>query len=246
MSLPHAEGWAIPFNAPFYPPLPAWYRNVQFQQVFFRADPGAIARFLPEPLEPSPGGECLAVGILIPFSTAYGAFNEAALEIKATFRGEPGWYSAFVWHDGPAGIAAGREIYGTPKIFSDIEIRFQHATMLTRASMGGIPVISVSTTSRTAIAPAELPAVAPSWRLKLIPRADRPEPAIKQLIVGSSATLDLQVHAAYRGEGTVEFAPSPLADLTALRPIEYGDSFSFEASYGEGFARIAYDYLTDE
>ena len=44
----------------------------------------------------------------------------------------------------------------------------------------------------------------------------------------------------------MEFAPSPLADLTALRPIEYGDSFSFEASYGEGFARIAYDYLTDE
>lgn len=243
MSLPRSAGWTIPFDAPYYPLLPAHYRNVEFQQVFFRADPGQTARFLPEPLKPSPDGECLATGIRIPFSTAYGAFNEAALDIKALLDGKPGWYSTHVWHDGPKGIAAGREIYGTPKIFSSIEIKQLDASMLTRASIGGVPIITISSTMEEPIAASELRNTSPSWRLKLIPRADRPEPAIKQLIDAASATTDLAVHAAYRGRGTVHFEPSPAGDFTALAPIEYLAAFAFEASYSEGFATIVLDYL---
>ena len=245
MGLPHDDGWAIPFREPFYPPLPAWYRNVEFQQVFFRADPDEVARFLPEPLEPSPDGESVAVGIRIPFSTAYGAFNEAAIEHKCTFRGQTGWYSSYVWHDGPAGIAAGREIYGTPKIFSQIEISHSQAAMTTTASMGGVPVIAISSIAEVPVGAGDLRSMSPSWRLKLIPRADGPGPAIKQLVDGSTATLDFQVHAAYRGRGTVHFRPSPLSDLTGLQPLEYGEAYWFEASYGEGFAQIAYDYLAE-
>ena len=243
MSLPRSDGWAIPFDAPLYPPLPALYRNVEFQQVFFRTDPGQMARFLPEPLLPSPDGMCLATGIRIPFSTAYGAFNEAALDIKCVFNGVTGWYSTHVWHDGPKGIAAGREIYGTPKIFSAIEIRQLDASMLTRASIGGVPIITISSTMEQAIPASDLPAATPSWRLKMIPRADRPGPAIKQLIDGTSATTDLVMHVAYRGKGTVHFEPSPAGDFTSLAPIEYLGAYYFEASYSEGFATIALDYL---
>lgn len=243
MTLAHDDGWAIPFDAPFYPMLPAWYRGVQFQQVLFRADPSEVARLLPDPLEPSPGGECMAMGIRIPFSSAYGAFNEGVLQQKVLFRGKPGWYCSHVWHDGPRGIAAGREIYGTPKIFSEVEVRLTEASMLTRASMAGVPVLTISSTMVERIPAADLPAFAPSWRLKLIPRADGPGPAIKQLIDGASATIDPVIHMAYRGRGTVHFEPTPFGDLTGLRPIEYGDAYYFEADYGEGFAEIAYDYL---
>jgi acetoacetate decarboxylase len=246
VSLPESDGWAIPFDAPFYPPLPALYRNVEFQQVFFRADPTQTGRFLPEPLKPSPDGECLATGIRIPFSTAYGAFNEAALDIKCTLNGQTGWYSTHVWHDGPKGIAAGREIYGTPKIYSDIEIQQLDASMLTRASIGGVPIITISSTMERAITAEQLRSATPSWRLKMIPRADGPGPAIKQLIDGTGATLDLQMHVVYAGRGTVHFEPSPAGDFTGLRPLEYLDAFYFEASYGEGYAKIALDYLADK
>jgi acetoacetate decarboxylase len=243
VGLAHDEGWAIPFDAPFYPPLPALYRNVGFQMVEFRADPDAVGRLLPEPLEPSPGGECVATGILIPFSTAYGAINEGALQQKVTFRGEEGWYCSHVWHNGPRGIAAGREIYGTPKIFSDVEVRLAEGAMLTRASMAGVPIVTISSTMETRITPDELPSLAPGWQLKLIPRADGPGPAIKQLIDTTGATLDIEIHVAYRGRGTVHFEPSALCEVSGLRPLAYGDAFYFEASYGEGFARIVYDYL---
>jgi acetoacetate decarboxylase len=246
MPLAHDDGWAIPFDSPFYPMLPAWYRDVQFQQVFFRADPAAVARLLPEPLVASPDGECVAMGIRIPFSSAYGAFNEAAVDLRCSFRGQNGWYTSHVWHDGPRGIAAGREIYGTPKIFSEIEIRHVDAAMLTRASIGGVPAITISSTMEEAIELSAIPALTPSWRLKIIPRADRPGPAIKQLIDGTSATIDFEGRASFRGRGTVHFEPTPFGDLTGLRPLEYGDAYYFEADYGEGFAVIAYDYLAQD
>ena len=85
------EGWTIPFDAPYYPPLPVVYRNVEFQYVFFEADPGAVARHLPEPLEPAADGAAMAMGILVPFSSGYGAFSEALVQLKCSLRGETGW-----------------------------------------------------------------------------------------------------------------------------------------------------------
>jgi acetoacetate decarboxylase len=245
MGLPYDEGWTMPFDSPHFPPLPARYRNVQLQYVFFEADPAAVGRLLPEPLLPDPDGLCAAIGLRVPFSTAYGAFNEAITELRCSLDGRPGWYCSHVWHDGPRGIAAGREIYGTPKIFSELEVRLAEGTMLTRASMAGVPVLTISSTMETRITSSDLPAFAPAWQLKLIPRADRPGPAIKQLIDAANATLDLEILVAYRGRGTVHFEPSPFGDLTGLRPLEYGEAFYFEADYGEGFAKIAYDYLAD-
>ena len=47
MRLKHDDGWNIPAGSPFYPPLPAVYRNVRFQFVFFHAAPSAVQDFLP-------------------------------------------------------------------------------------------------------------------------------------------------------------------------------------------------------
>ena len=246
MGLPFDEGWTIPFDSPHYPMLPARYRRVQFQLVFFEADPLAVARVLPEPLQPSPDGLCVAIGLTVPFSSAYGAFNEAIIVERCTLEGRAGWYSSHVWHDGPRGIAAGREIYGTPKIFSQLDVRLTEGTMLTHAAMAGVPVLTISSTMETAVAAEELPALTPAWRLKIIPRADGPTPAIKQLIDAGPATSDVEVHAAFRGRGTVHIEPSPLSDLTGLQPRRYREAYFLESSYTEGFARVELDYLSPE
>ena len=243
MALAHDDGWAIPFDAPFYPRLPAWYRGVRFQMVEFRADPSAVARLLPEPLEPSPGGECVATGIEIPFSSAYGPINEALIQQRVLWEGEPGWYCSHVWHNGPRGIAAGREIYGTPKIYSQVDVELSEGTMRTRASIAGVPVITISSSTEVRIAEDDLPSLAPGWQLKLIPRADGPGPAIKQLIDTTEATTDLVIPEAYRGRGSVRFEPSPLSDVIGLQPLEFGNAFYYLADYAESYARIAYDYL---
>jgi acetoacetate decarboxylase len=246
VGLAYDDGWAIPFDSPHYPPLPAHYRGVQMQLVFFETDPAAVARVLPEPLQPDPEGLCVAIGLRVPFSSAYGAFNEAIIEERCTLDGRVGWYCSHVWHDGPRGIAAGREIYGTPKIFSELEVRLAEGTMLTRAAMAGAEVLTISSTTEVAIAADEIPDLSPAWRLKLIPSADSPRPAIKQLIDAGPATLDAEVHVAFRGRGTVHIEPSPLSDLTALAPRAYREAYYLESSYAEGFGRIELDYLAGD
>ena len=235
----------MPYRHPFYPPLPATYRDVRSQLVLFESNPDAVARFLPDPLEPSPDGLCVAAGIQVPFCSAYGPFNEAFLMLKARFNGEEGWYLPIIWHDGPAGIAAGREIYGAPKVYASIAIEFDGSTMRTVASMGGIPVITVTTTQGEAIAPEDVPSLAPDWRLKVIPRADGPGPAIRQLVDASGANHDVTVAAAFRGRGSVTFEASSDSDFTALASPANAEAFLVESSFREGYGRVVYDYLAE-
>lgn len=243
MKLKHNEGWTIPADSPFYPPLPALYRNVKFQVVFFYADPGAIGQFLPEPLVESADGLCAVAGMDVPDCTNYGSFREAFVVLRCLFDGNPGFYCSHVFHDGPAGIAAGREIYGTPKIFAGLNVGRVERAMTTEARMAGEVVLRIATATGQAVSPEEVPRLTPSWRLKLIPRADGPGPAVKQLIDCTRATRDQVVHFCARANGTVSFAASPLVDLTPLQPVRYESSFVMEASYSEHYAEIAYDYL---
>jgi acetoacetate decarboxylase len=88
-----------------------------------------------------------------------------------------------------------------------------------------------------------MPALTPAWRLKVIPRADGPGPAIKQLIDCARTFQDQVVHFFARGKGTLTLAASPLVDLTRLQPVSFGDAFYMECDYSEHYADIAYDYL---
>lgn len=246
MALKHDDGWNIPASDPFYPPLPAVYRNVRFQFVFFRAAPSAVQDFLPEPLKAAEDGLCVASGLEVPNCESYGPFEESFIVMKCRFRDQTGYYCSHVFHNGPAGIAAGREIYGTPKVYADMKVTHGDRSMVTETSYGGAPVLTISSNMDSDAAPDAMPALAPAWRLKIIPRADGPGPAIKQLIDGSETARDVEVHSAARGTGRIVFGASPRCDLTPLAPLEYGDAFHLESSYSEGYARVVYDYLGED
>ena len=82
------------------------------QLVFFEASPESVTGFLPEPLEASESGLCVAGGVEVPYSSSYGAFEESFLMLACRFRDRSGFYCSHMFHNGPAGIAAGREVYG--------------------------------------------------------------------------------------------------------------------------------------
>lgn len=246
MSLKHDEGWNVPFDCPFYPPLPAIYRNMRIQYVFFYSTPEAVARYLPEPLTPSADGLCVASGLDVPFCTHYGPFQESFLLLKCQFRGQAGFYCSHVFHNGPAGIAAGREIYGTPKVYADVRVRQVERAMVTETYYGGSPVLHICSTMDQTSEANTMPALRPSWRLKIIPRADGPGPAIKQLIDCAGVNRDATVHFQAKGQGKISLGSSPLCDLSPLTPVHYGPAYYQEVSFSEGFAEIVYDYLAEK
>ncbi len=216
MSIPLDQSANMPAFSPYYPMPPACYRNARFQYVYFRADVAAVDRLLPACFEPSNDGYCVAIGLSVPWSANYGAFEESLVVVRCTYLGETGYFAPVVFLNSRSSIPAGREVYGTPKVFADVEVAMDERVMYTDTVLAGVSVLSTRSTMQGEAAVEDLPVLKPSWRLKVIPRADGSGADVMQLIDGGVAATDVTVHVCRAGDGVVQFNPSPIYDLTGL------------------------------
>jgi acetoacetate decarboxylase len=115
--------------------------------------------------------------------------------------------------------------------------------MVTDTWLAGASVMSIRSTMHRETTIGEMPKLQPSWRLKVIPRADGSGADIMQLINAAGATSDITVHVCRAGEGVVQFNPSPIYDLSDFTPREYYGAHYIEMDYTEGYAEIIRDFL---
>lgn len=245
MNIPLAQIANMPAFAPYYAPPPARYRNVKFQFVDFRADVSAVRRVLPECFEPRDDGICVAIGLTVPWSDNYGPFEESVLVVGCRYEGEPGFFAPIAFLNSTNSIPAGREVYGTPKVSAQITVTGDEHEMVTDTRTGGTTSFLIRTTMHEAATESDFPDLSPSWRLKVIPRADGPGAEVCQLIDATPVTTDVTVYNRRRGEGLVEFHPDPVYDLTDFTPREYLGARYIEMDYTEGYGRIVRDFLRD-
>lgn len=120
----------------------------------------------------------------------------------------------------------------------------QHgATLVTRTVKESEPILTITSELGRPAQADSLTPIFPSYRLKLIPRADGPGAAIKQLV--TAAPQDVTTHLLYQGRGTVNFGATVAGDLRPFGPVEELDAFYQEASYTETYGTVVYDYLTE-
>lgn len=239
--LPAEAGYAMPPHRPYYPPLPTYYRDVRFQLVYFRADPARLRALLPEPLEPAADGLCVAFGIDVPFSSSYGPFHEAGIQIKVTFGERTGFFNSHLYLDNVMAICSGRERWGAPKEYAQVQIEQHNNLLVTRTRKEGVNIMTITSDLGEPTTPDALIPMFPSYRLKLIPRADGPGAAIKQLV--TAAPQNVTTHLLYQGSGTVSFDASANSDLRLFGPVEETMAFYQIASYTETYGEVVYDYL---
>ena len=173
MPIPLAQVDGMPVTSPYFPRPPARYRGMRAQTVLFRADPNRVADLLPECLAPADDGACAAIGVDAPWSSHYGAFQAIVIAAGCRFEGHPGSYVVVQYVNSRGSIPAGREIWGTPKVWADMRVEQAERVMATTAAVGGADIAAVRSTAHRPCDPADLPALAPMWRLKVIPRAGR-------------------------------------------------------------------------
>ena len=243
MSIPLAEIANMPAFSPYYPMPPAHYRNVRLQYVFFRADVLAVERVLPACFEASEDGFCAAMGLAVPWAANYGKFEESVLSVKCTYQGQVGYFSPVVFLNSRSSIPAGREIYGTPKVYAEMEVGMDERVMYTETRLAGVSVLSIRSTMQRTATMEEMPELVPSWRLKVIPRADGKGVDVMQLIDGANVSSDVTVHVCRAGDGVVQFNPSPIYDLSDFTPREYYEAYYVEMDQTEGYAEIVHDFL---
>lgn len=235
----------MPAFSPYYPMPPARYRNVRFQFVSFRVEVAAVERVLPACFQASDDGLCTAIGLTVPWSANYGAFEESVLAVKCTYLDQVGYFTPVVFLNSRSSIPAGREIYGTPKVYADVKVGMDERVMHTDTVLAGASVLSIRSTLQRPSTAEELPQLHPSWRLKVIPRADGRGAEVMQLIDAAATMTDVEVHECRAGEGVVEFRPSPVYDLSDFVPLEYFGAWYAEMDYTEGFAEIVHDFLEE-
>ncbi|MBI3942278.1 MAG: acetoacetate decarboxylase family protein [Chloroflexi bacterium] len=238
------EGYGMPGHRPYIPPLPTFYKNVNTIMVFFRADPARLRAYLPEPLEPAADGLCMAFGLNVLFCSSYGPFHEAGVQIKVDFRGQPAFFVSHLYLDNVPAICSGRERWGAPKEYAQVTWETHQNLVVCSTVKDGVTIMTMTTDLGEPAQPEELPPLLPSYRLKVIPKADGPGAAIKQLV--TAAPVDVVVHLRHRCTGTVAFGGSANSDLRPLAPIEeVGASYQI-ASLTETYGKIVYDYLNPE
>ena len=243
MTIPLDQITSMPAFSSYYPMPPARYRNARFQYVYFRADVAAVDRVLPACFEPAEDGFCAAIGLTVPWSANYGGFEESVLSVKCTYQGQVGFFAPVAFLNSRSSIPAGREIYGTPKVFADIEVGMDERVMYTDTRLGQVSVLSVRSTMHRDADIEEMPDLQPSWRLKVIPRVDGQGVDVMQLIDPSKVSSDVQVHVCRAGDGVVQFHPSPIYDLSDFTPREYYGAHYLEMDYTEGYGEVVRDFL---
>jgi len=238
----YLESWCMPPDSPSYPLLPPYYYNTVIQTVYYNTDKDNIARLLPKPLEPSDDGTCAAFAVKVGWCSHWGPFNEVGVAVSCTFKGERGFFLPCLFLNSSDAIAPGREIWGCPKKLAEITAQQYGTEFTVTAVRAGCTFMRLNTRCIAPAKPEEVPSLWPMYLLKIIPRCDSPEAAIKQLCLNGELA-DVVTHKLFKGPGVVSFEPTVAGDFWRLKPKEFLGAFYTELDYTQGWGRVVHDYL---
>lgn len=236
--------FSTPWDAPFIPPFPFLFRNVEVLTTFWRTDPAAMAFLAPPPVEAV--GDVVAIHIYRMNDTAWiGPYHEANVMFGARLPdGRSGGYSPYLFLHSDGGVAHGREVHGQPKKFASPALEFRGDLMVGRVERNGIDVITTTTPYKQQQAdPAEIQAhfdFRINLNLKAVNHIDG-RPAIRQIT--SRSLTDLVVHECWRGPATVELRPNAQAPVFRLPVVEPLEAFYWRADFTLVTGEILHDYL---
>lgn len=240
MRLAETDGDVLPAHRSTYPAIPTFYRGIETQFVEINVDPEVARQHLPAPLEVDPAGGAVVCSLKIGLSS-YGPFNEAGIYLRCTLDGQPGVYNSHLYLDNVTAICAGRERWGVAKEFATITFKDHENVRVCEVVKEGALLMRISTTWDALAEEDSLPALAPNYNLKLIPKADGPGAAIKQLVRYESESVGQSSQ--YSGRGMVEFRSTAKTDLLPFTPLKIGKGFYHVGDLKELHGTVIIDYL---
>lgn len=247
-----AGGFSTPWDAPTVPPFPFAFRNAEVMTLFYRSDPAAMARLLPEPLEVT--GDVVAIHIYRMNDTDWiGPYGEANVMFGARMpagaggAGAAGAYSPYFFLSTEVGVAHGREVHGQPKKLADVSLAPNGDLWVGRMVRNGIEVITGTMAYKQRKAdPAGLARhfdFATNLNLKAVDHIDG-RPAIRQIT--SRRLAEVKVHECWSGPCSVELRPNVQAPVFRLPVLEPLEGFYWRADFTLVPGTVLHDYLAEE
>jgi len=237
-----ASAFAMPLTSPAYPKPPFRFVDREFIIITYRTDPAALERVVPAPLkvaEPIVKYEF----IRMPDSTGLGSYTESGQVIPVTLDGQPGGYTHAMYLDNLAGIAAGREILGFPKVLASPKLEVRNDSLVGTLDYNDVRVATATMTFKYHELDAEKvrqSMEAPGYLLKIIPHVDG-SARICELV--QYKVLDLNVKGAWTGPASLELHPHCLAPVSKLPVLEVLSAIHVLTDLTLGAGEVVHDYL---
>jgi acetoacetate decarboxylase len=237
-----ARAFAMPLNHPAYPPGPYRFTNREYLVITYRTDPAKLRELVPEPLELD-GPFVKFEFIRMPDSTGFGDYTEAGQVIPVSLGGRRGNYTHCMYLNDHPPIAAGRELWGFPKVLAQPSLRAEIDTLVGKLDYGPVHVATATMGYKhragdVALAKAGLGA--PNYLLKVIPHVDG-TPRICELV--EYHLEDVEVKGVWSGPGALSLEPHALAPVAELPVLEVIETTHLICDLTLGLGRVAYDYL---
>lgn len=236
---------SMPACSSSYPFGPYRFIDREYFIISYLTDAEEIRRVLPEPLEPLDQPIVNYEWIKMPDSAGFGNYTESGLVIPCMFQGEQVNFVAEMFLDDLPPIVAGREIWGFPKEYADVELKVNKDTLTGTLSYAGERIAMGTMMYKHFNCDKEAMAKAMARtqiNLKIIPDVDG-TPAIAQLVAIN--LTDIEVKGAWESPARLHLIPHAQANVGdfPVRKILSGKHFISDLTLPYG--RVVYDYLKE-
>src|SRR5690349_10023978 len=207
--------YSMPLTNPSFPRGPYRFFNREYFIITYRTDTDALAAVVPEPLEVADPIVKYEF-IRMPDSTGFGDYTETGQVIPVGFKGKKGGYSHRMFLNDHPAIAAGRELWGFPKVLANPGLHVEVTTLLGTLDYGPLRVVTATMgykNKEADLAFVKAAMEAPNYLLKIIPHVDGTA-RICELV--EYYLEDMHVKGAWTGPAALELHPHALAPVSDL------------------------------
>ena len=224
------EAFSNPLLCPPYNPPPYPVEDAKLVIVRFKADPAAIARLVPQPLEPLGDGIVSAFIGDIWQINGPGEYHEGGISVGVRYKGVTGSYMPFLLTSTDDALLVGREVFGMPKLLCDdgriwIDGNARRASLVRR----GDEVLNLSINLEYRVDQGEKLLPVHRFFLKKIGSPDPEWPSLRQVVY--QQLTGHKVKCAYTGRGWVKVSGNTAIDLTSLAATSILDAWYVEGSW---------------
>jgi len=240
------NAFCMPIANPAYPRGPYRFYHREFMIISYRTDPDKLRAAVPEPLQVEGDPIVKYEFIRMPDSTGFGDYTESGQVIPVTFNGKKGGYTHRMFLNDHPPIAAGREIWGFPKVLASPTLQADIDTLVGTLDYGPVRVATGTMGykhKQVDIATVKTTLAAPNYLLKIIPHVDG-SARICELV--EFYLKDIDVKGAWTAPGALSLFPHALAPVADLPVLEVVSALHFIADLTLDLGTVAHDYLTDK
>jgi acetoacetate decarboxylase len=254
------KGWTLPLTSTGRSAIvapPPWHYSGEIIAVDFVAPREAIASLLPGGMQPVPEGTASVVFAdwcsasdndeRVLADPGVGQYHEAYVVLHAVRGDKKVGRVPFIWVDSELSLLRG-QIQGFPKKMGQIAMtrpvelgrggvrKEKGATFAAHATSHGRRVVTASVTIDGTSERLPRAATLPLVHSRLFPSVDRPEPAVRELQLGSIANFECG--AVHTGKATLAFGATEYEEIEGLGPVSVGTGHVFSMAFSVTGGRV--------